>query len=41
MHNEDTMYEFGLSEFFVITIVALIFFIGVYTLIKFFKSKDF
>lgn len=41
MQNENTMYEFGLSEIVVISIVAIVFCVGVYTLVRFFKSKDF
>jgi hypothetical protein len=41
MQNEDNMYEFGLSEFFVLAIVIIVFCLGIYTLIKFMKSKDF
>lgn len=41
MQNEDNMYEFGLSEFFVLTIVIIIFCLGIYTLVKFMKNKDF
>ena len=41
MQNENNMYEFGMSEFVVIAIVAIVFIIGVYTLVKFLKSKDF
>lgn len=35
------MYEFGLSDFFIVLVVALFFAIGVYTLLKFKKNKDF
>lgn len=38
---ENKMYEFGGSEIFVLFIVALIFGLGIYTLLKFRKSKDF
>jgi hypothetical protein len=41
MQNEDNMYEFGLSEFFVLFIVIVVFCVGIYTLIKFMKNKDF
>jgi len=41
MQNEDNMYEFGLSEFFVLAIVIIIFCLGIYTLVKFMKNKDF
>lgn len=41
MQNEDVMYEFGLSEVIVISIVAIIFIAGILTLRKFMKSKDF
>lgn len=39
--NETNMYEFGGSEIFILLIVALIFGLGIYTLIKFRKNKNF
>ncbi len=38
---ENTMNEFGGSEIFIVFIVALIFGLGIYTLLKFRKNKDF
>lgn len=38
---ENKMYDFGGSEIFVILIVACVFGLGIYTLVKFRKSKDF
>lgn len=38
---ENTMYEFGGSEIFILFIVALIFGLGIYTLLKFRKNKNF
>lgn len=35
------MYEFGGSEIFILLIVALIFALGIYTLLKFRKNKNF
>ncbi len=35
------MSEFGGSDYFVLFIVALIFGLGIYTLLKFRKNKDF
>lgn len=37
----NTMNEFGGSEIFILFIVALIFGLGIYTLLKFKKNKDF
>ncbi len=36
---ENTMYEFGASEIFITVLVALVFFLGIYTLYKFSKNK--
>jgi hypothetical protein len=41
MQNEDSMYEFGASEIVVVAIVALVFIIGILTLRRFFRSKNF
>jgi hypothetical protein len=41
MQSEDSMYEFGASEIVVVSIVAIIFIIGILTLRKFFKSRNF
>ena len=38
---ENTMNEFGGSEIFILLVVALIFGLGIYTLLKFRKNKDF
>jgi heme/copper-type cytochrome/quinol oxidase subunit 2 len=38
---ENKMYEFGGSEIFVLFIVALVFGLGIYTLLKFRKNKNF
>ncbi|HWY38618.1 MAG TPA: hypothetical protein VNY73_08675 [Bacteroidia bacterium] len=38
---ENKMYEFGGSEIFVVFIVAAIFALGIYTLLKFRKNKNF
>ena len=38
---QENMHEFGGSDYFVLLIVALIFALGVYTLLKFRKNKDF
>lgn len=38
---ENKMYEFGGSEIFILLIVAIVFGLGIYTLLKFRKSKDF
>ena len=38
---ETGMYEFGGSEIFIIVIVALVFGLGIYTLVKFRKNKNF
>ena len=37
----NTMNEFGGSEVFILCIVALIFGLGIYTLLKFKKNKNF
>jgi len=37
----NTMNEFGGSEIFILFIVALIFGLGIYTLLKFKKNKNF
>jgi hypothetical protein len=39
--SQNTMNEFGGSEIFIVLIVALIFGLGIYTLLKFRKNKDF
>lgn len=38
---ENNMYEFGGSEIFILIIVALVFGLGIYTLLKFRKNKNF
>jgi hypothetical protein len=38
---ENTMYEMGGSEIFILLIVAIVFGLGIYTLVRFRKSKDF
>ncbi len=38
---ENKMYDFGWSEIFVLLIVAIIFGLGIYTLLKFRKNKNF
>lgn len=38
---EDSMNEFGASDVFIICIVSLIFIVGIYTLLKFRKNKNF
>ena len=38
---ENSMYETGGSEIFIILVVALVFALGIYTLLKFRKNKDF
>lgn len=38
---ESNMYDFGLSEVLVIFIVALFFGLGIFTLLKFRKNKNF
>lgn len=38
---ENTMYEIGGSEVFILVIVALVFALGIYTLLKFRKNKNF
>jgi len=38
---ENNMYEFGGSEIFILVIVAIIFALGIYTLLKFRKNKNF
>lgn len=38
---ENKMYDFGGSEIFVIAIVAIVFGLGIYTLLKFRKNKNF
>ncbi len=38
---ENSMYEVGASDYFILFIVALIFGIGIYTLLKFKKNKNF
>jgi len=38
---ENTMGEFGGSDYFILLIVAFIFGLGIYTLLKFRKNKDF
>jgi heme/copper-type cytochrome/quinol oxidase subunit 2 len=35
------MNDFGVSEVFILLVVALIFGLGIYTLLKFRKNKDF
>jgi hypothetical protein len=37
----NTMNDFGVSEVFILLVVALIFGLGIYTLLKFRKNKDF
>jgi hypothetical protein len=37
----NTMNEFGASEIFIVIVVALIFGLGIYTLLKFRKNKNF
>jgi hypothetical protein len=37
---KNTMYDFGGSEIFILLIVAIIFGLGIYTLVKFRKSKN-
>lgn len=38
---ENKMYDFGGSEIFIVLIVAIVFGLGIYTLLKFRKNKDF
>ena len=38
---QNTMYEIGGSEIFIIAIVAIVFGLGIYTLVKFRKNKNF
>ncbi len=38
---ENSMYQIGGSEIFIIAIVALVFALGIYTLVKFRKNKNF
>lgn len=38
---ENKMYDFGGSEIFILLIVAIIFGLGIYTLLKFRKNKNF
>lgn len=38
---ENTMYEIGGSEIFIIALIAVIFALGIYTLLKFRKNKNF
>jgi hypothetical protein len=41
LSNVNKMYEFGGSEIFILLIVTLIFGLGIYTLRKFMKNKNF
>ena len=38
---QNNMSEFGGSDYFILLIVAFIFGLGIYTLLKFRKNKDF
>ncbi|HXB38927.1 MAG TPA: hypothetical protein VNZ49_00205 [Bacteroidia bacterium] len=39
--STNGMYEFGGSEIFILLIVAIVFALGIYTLLKFRKNKNF
>ena len=41
LSSTNTMNEFGGSEIFIVIIVALVFGLGIYTLLKFKKNKNF
>lgn len=41
LSNENTMYDLGLSEIFIIAFVVVVFGLGIYTLRKFLKNKNF
>jgi hypothetical protein len=39
-HNVDEMYELGGGEVFILCFVALVFVLGIYTLVRFLRSKN-
>ena len=41
LSNENSMYDIGISEVFIIAFVVIVFALGIYTLRKFLKNKDF
>ncbi len=41
LRNENSMYDIGLSEMIIVLFIALVFVLGIYTLRKFLKNKNF
>jgi hypothetical protein len=41
LRAENNMYEFGGSDLFILLVVVAVFILGIYTLVKFRKNKNF